>query len=755
MPLAHAQPALSPAPERARTATLSDDANPGIAPLASVEVAPDDDLLPVEVDLNITGACDDLDPADCLLPFPNDRFTVPDASTDTGRRVAFDLLSMPRNVVGVPIDPTEWNRNDGFSPSTPVLTYVPGLDLAATWGSTVPHIADLARFSRPDAPIVLLDVTTGARVPFWSELDQHAGTVDANRLLQLRPASQLLQGHRYIVALRHLRQSDGSLIGALPLFRAYRDGGPAPSDAPSNSEARRPHLERLFRELGSAGIGRDDLFLAWDFTVASERNLSERVLSLRDETFAGLGDTDLGDRTIAGRSPTFTVTNVQDFPTGATMRRVEGTIVVPNYLTPQVEVGLQLPQPIGNVGAALKDALDDVPGFNDAIAPVRSALPVNPLDLLTRSLSVPLARFSTFGSTDGLPTVDPVQPTVEVPFDCEIARTSLRSPSHPALYGHGLLGSRDEVKGGSTERLRERGVTPCAIDWWGFSFGDLPNVAVTLVDLSNLASVIDRTQQGFLNFLVLGRALSHPDGFAADPAFQDAKGRPLIRTGELVYDGNSQGAIMGGALTALAPDFRRATLGVAGMGYAMLLNRSVDWEGKYGAVFQAAYPDPVDEQVAFALMQMLWDRGEVAGYAQHMTSDPLPGTPTHEVMLQLAFGDHQVTNVSAEIEARTIGASLSTPALAPGRHWARDPAFGFRTVNGDTPAVGSVLVYWYAEGFGNTTPPNGNLPARAGKDPHSAPRAYGPATDQVLRFLLTGDLIDVCHGPCTIPAPAR
>ena len=76
-------------------------------------------------------------------------------------------------------------------------------------------------------------------------------------------------------------------------------------------------------------------------------------------------------------------------------------------------------------------------------------------------------------------------------------------------------------------------------------------------------------------------------------------------------------------------------------------------------------------------------------------------------------------------------------------------------MSGDQPAVGSVLVYWFAEGYGLTTPPNGNLPATAGRDPHGAPRAYGPATDQVKRFLLTGDLIDVCGGgPCTIPPPA-
>ena len=32
----------------------------------------------------------------------------------------------------------------------------------------------------------------------------------------------------------------------------------------------------MFATLGDAGIARKDLYLAWDFTVASERGLSER-----------------------------------------------------------------------------------------------------------------------------------------------------------------------------------------------------------------------------------------------------------------------------------------------------------------------------------------------------------------------------------------------------------------------------------------------------------------------------------------------
>src|SRR5207244_5801869 len=118
------------------------------------------------------------------------------------------------------------------------------------------------------------------------------------------------------------------------------------------------------------------------------------------------------------------------------------------------------------------------------------------------------------------------------------------------------------------------------------------NAVITLLDPSNMPSMIDRAQQGFLNFLYLGRALAHPQGLASHAAFQTADGEPLMKTGELFYDGNSQGGIMGGALTALSVDFTRAVIGVTGMNYSTLLNRSSDWEGPL--LDPALLTDPTD-----------------------------------------------------------------------------------------------------------------------------------------------------------------
>jgi hypothetical protein len=664
--------------------------------------------------------------------------------------------ALPTNVAGKPWDPTEWNRNDGFSPGTPMLARVPGLDLQRTWGITGDQLTDLSLSLRPDAPIVLLDAATGERHPFWSELDTHPDTTAADQLLIIRPARNLAEGHRYVVGLRRLRDANGATIPAQAPFAALRDGTDAPPTSPG-VEGRRAATERVLDDLARAGVARDDLYLAWDFTVASERNLTERVLAMRDDAFARLGDTDLGDRVIDGAAPHVTISEVVDrtpAESRGTARTVTGTITVPNYLTHQVETSAALPP---EASSAIEPVADELPDVPDPLGEV--------VGLATdESLPVAAPGARLFYGADGLPEVNPVQPTVEVPFECHLPHRAnvphADGRADAVLYGHGLLGGRGESGGSSTEDLRLRGFAPCAVDWLGMATSDLANVATMLADMSNFPSLPDRAQQGFVNFLYLGRALAHPEGVATLPAFQDAAGQPLLRTGSVTYDGNSQGGIMGGALTALAPDFTRAKLGVPAMNYSTLLNRSVDWEGEYAEISYAFYPSKIDQQLMFALIQMLWDRGEANGFARHMTTDPLPNTPAHQVMLQVAYSDHQVSNIAAEVEARTIGARMHWPALGPASpHWSVDPLFGLQRAKygaGKQTRNQSVLVYWYSADRGNTMPPTGNTPSASGGDPHGDPRKDNAGSNQVAHFLRTGQLIDVCAGgPCVTTDATR
>jgi len=192
-------------------------------------------------------------------------------------------------------------------------------------------------------------------------------------------------------------------------------------------------------------------------------------------------------------------------------------------------------------------------------------------------------------------------------------------------------------------------------------------------------------------------------------------------------------------------------LGVPGMNYSTLLQRSSDFE-TYKAILVPAYPDELDRMIWFSVVQMLWDRAEANGYAEHLTDDPYPGTPRHQVLYDLAFGDHQVANVTAEVAARTVGARILLPGLLPGRSTDVHPFWGITPVS-FLPWNGSALVYW--DSF-NPAPPTGNIapsePAY-GNDPHEYPRRSPLAQQQKSEFLRNGGtLIDVCGGlPCIAP----
>ena len=674
--------------------------------------------VPTDPVASALGDCDDLDPALCLLPFPNDRFTVADPTTPTGRRVDFGPLSLPDNVAGKPWDPTEWNRNDGFSPGSMVMAFVPELDLAATFGVPAEQREGWAQLDHPqlslaaDAPIVLLDAATGERHPYFAELDTHPQTGDDERMLIVRPLVNFEPGHRYVVGLRHLKRADGSTIDAGQAFAGYRDG--------TRQDARTADRDGVMATLDAAGVARDSLYLAWDFTVASRENTTGRALAIRDDAFAKLGDTDLADRVVQGAAPSYRISKVETVDGGAT-RRISGSVTVPNYLT--------LPQSLATAGGG--------------------PLPQH----------APGSRFHYGEPTPGpnaVPRVNPAQPTLQATFVCSLPLATIAQrgePATPMLYGHGLLGGKGESVGGSTARMREAGFAPCGVDWIGMAFEDITNVATILADMSNFPSLTDRAQQGFLNFLYVGRALVHTDGLSADPAFRGDGGEALLSTEGLVYDGNSQGGIMGGAVTALSPDLERAVLGVPGMSYSTLLNRSVDWEGAFSEVAYASYPDKREQQLLFALIQMLWDRSENQGYADAMTDQPLPGTPRHQVLIHPAYGDYQVANVSAEVMARTIGARFLGTSLAPNRHWADRSGqrmFGFdgftaKGRSGKTrPHAGSALVYVDS---GNPIPPSANVPPEdRHADPHEHPRRDPFAAEQKARFYREGVVVDVHDG---------
>jgi hypothetical protein len=278
----------------AATATTVPKANAAPVPLGAVAV-----------DVASQTRCDPIS-AHCPFPLPNDHFTVVDSTTPTGRRLALDRASMPANTKGVHVDVTDQNRADGWSPGSTMLVQLDGVDLVQ---SHAPTIADQQHSLDPDSPIVVLDATTGARHPFWAELDANADA-RTQPVLIMHPTRNFPDGHRIVVAMRNLVDLHGAKLAPSPAFASYRDGQRT-TDA--TFEARRADMERIFSDLARAGVGRADLQLAWDFTVASTQSLTGRLIAIRDDAFRSLGSS----------APSYTVDKVTDNPDPHFIRRVE------------------------------------------------------------------------------------------------------------------------------------------------------------------------------------------------------------------------------------------------------------------------------------------------------------------------------------------------------------------------------------------------------------------------------------------------
>ena len=114
---------------------------------------------------------------------------------------------------------------------------------------------------------------------------------------------------------------------------------------------------------------------------------------------------------------------------------------------------------------------------------------------------------------------------------------------------------------------------------------------------------------------------------------------------------------------------------------------------RYEAVMKPAYPSELDRLLGLSAIQLEWDRAEPDGYANHMTTDPLPNTPAHKVLMQIALGDKQVSDYAADTEARTIGAKTNCPSFDDDRVPDTRLLWGVPCIE-SFPYDGSAIIYY-------------------------------------------------------------
>ena len=260
----------------------------------------------------LAGDCDPLVPEVCGLPFPSNVYLLPDEATPTGARVAFGDTTLPVSDAGTQSSPYLLNAADGFSPASGPMAFLAG---ATDAGFAPPN--DPGASMQGTSPTVVVDASTGERIAHFAELDM-AHDDDARRAIMLRPINLLTPGHRYIVALRGIVDAAGSLVSPTESFVALRDA--TESDEPSVGSRRALYAD-IFETLAAVGVEPGQLQLAWDFTIASRDSATRRLLHMRDDALATIGN---GAR--------YTITSVETAPDGYLAARIEGTIDVPLYL---------------------------------------------------------------------------------------------------------------------------------------------------------------------------------------------------------------------------------------------------------------------------------------------------------------------------------------------------------------------------------------------------------------------------------------
>lgn len=437
-------------------------------------------------------------------------------------------------------------------------------------------------------------------------------------------------------------------------------------------EGRRDLYADIFATLEQAGVPRTELQLAWDFTVSSQEGTVGKALAIRDDMWSRVGDV----------GPAYVIDAIVDEADEYIYRRVEGRMTVPRYTD------------VDEPGALLTRGPDGMPYYN--------------------------------GDTT-------------VPFTIQIPRTAFEDPRPLPLvqYGHGLLGGQGESQSGYLREMADRyGFVIFAVDWTGMKEEDVDAITLMIATgLDNFAIVPERTQQGFVEFAAALRMMT--GGMAEDRQVAwttDGEGQevPLFDTDTVYYYGNSQGGIFGGAYLAIQPEIERGVLGVPGMPYSLLLSRSKDFD-PFFVLFQAVYPDQRDITLWMALMQMLWDSGEPSGYGRLMNQEPPDGV-AHQVLIQDAIGDHQVTTLGAHVMARAYGAGNINPL---------EDIWGVPELESGT--VASALAEY---AYGQPAVPYENRPPTDGEDTHEDTRRNPKAQDQLWTFLTTGTVVNYCDGPC-------
>lgn len=544
-------------------------------------------------------------PSVCLAPYPSDFHRAVDASTRTGFKLGLRGAARPKTPVGADADPHDVVRMDGASMTASIVGALPG-DVVR---DGLPGALDEpSRSARAESATILMEAATGAFVPHYTDVaERKEGT---HSPIVVRAFSPLKPRTRYVVALAGVKAAaEGATSGELPVARApagfarLRDRVADPA-----IDALAPRFEaEIFAPLERAGVRRERLQLAWDFTTGSAEEPLADMLRVRELTLAWLASNDPAPRLVETRAGT-------------------GELAAIHTIELTAPLFTDVPGP----GARLfKDASGQVVQNGTATFRVTVTIPKVVAERAEPGRTIALGH-GFFGDVAELEGA---------------GARAIGAHLGAVVFGIEWWGMSRSDLVGVTDSLSQRP--------------------------EHMADFAERVHQAMANWLVTTAAMSAPAGGAARGALARVpelhrKGQvtePLLYDPAFIgYVGASQGHILGGTLAALDPELSRVLLNVGGGAFTHIMPRSLNF-GPLSLILSLTFPDPLLVQCFLGMFARPLDRIDPASYAPHVVLAPLPGSASdRRVLLQIGLGDAGVPNVGSFFHARALGARMTMPS---------------------------------------------------------------------------------------------
>lgn len=596
----------------------------------------------------------------CLSPWPSLEYLAPDETTATGFHIEIPASAMPVNYDGVVADPSSFSLFDGFAPSGPMLVgFANGV---ADEGLIGPE--DVAMSVEPGASIVMVDLETGARLPYFAEADAGAAT-PAEQVLIIRPMRRLPPASRIMVAITtKVKAADGSALVRPPAFDALVGG--ASYDHPTF--ARMQERFPAWRDaLVAQGVNMADVVLAWEFVTASDAMLTRDLSAMSAATIAALGD---------GAPPqTFSLEEREPLDDGV-KHLLFGSFSSPNFLSGEDNL---------EASVLVRDA-EGTPQLQGA-----------------RQASL----------------------VVIVPKCLDEAK----APLPVILLGHGVFG---KAAGFLQDRLFQSVanrycVVLAATDFNGLAERQIPLVPLIVNDMNRTPAITDKIPQGVIDFIALEHLVR---GSLGTSPYVQREGSSMLDPERVYYIGGSLGGTMGHVFMAYDPNVLRATLGVAGGMWSMLLERSNAWILLQGTA-KASYATQFEYQLLIALLGLRIEPYDSATTSARVLADPMPGVPAKQILLYEAVGDALVSNYVTESMARSMGLSTLAPATRE--------VYGIPAVSG--PLQSGFMAYDEAP---TPLPSVHNIPPAQDNHTHGGIHGWSALLDQIEGFTLHGEILNYC-----------